>query len=508
MKRYCFLILILTPFFTACNEWLEESDFTYAIATSTFYNTAAESDAAVMAPLNQMRSAYNANYFTTLEANTEYCTTKGSAMSTYGIDYNGIITNTHLDRCNTNWSSIFVAIKQCNIAIQRIPEANAMSETEKAAFIGELKFLRAYNYFNVVRRWGSVPLRTDENMESWDLAKSSVNDIYAFIIADLKYAVDNCPNTSRYIGTPCKNAAKALLAEIYMYTKEYGEAKRLAGEVINSKAYSLVKVSKTRDFDKLFGYDLNTSTEEIFFIKTSRTDSRTWEYPGFTAHPAYEMEPGKLMLNGNGYYTHYSDLKNKVIEAWDRKDIRFDLNIRHYVFGADAYGVNSCLLTKFWDPYASGYNGNVNIPFIRLADVLITYAEATARVANAPTAESIEMLNQLRRRGYGYDPAVANPELDYQLSDYNTMDKFIDLLINEERYERINEGKHWDFILRLGKAEEIIVQNFNYYRPGQAAYATVSKINAKHYLWRIPDSEFNYNKALDPRTDQNPGYNE
>jgi len=500
MKRYCFLLLIMMSIFTTCNDWLEEKDFTHAIATSTFYNTVDEADAAVMAPLDRMRSTYNGNYFTTLESNTEYVMTKGSAMSTYGVDYNGIVTVIHLDRIYSNWQGLYVAIKQCNIGIQRLPEADAMNEGEKAAYIAELKFLRAFNYFQLVRRWGSIPLRTDENMEEWDLAKSPVDVIYNFIINDLKYAVDNCPSVSRYIGTPCKNAAKALLAEVYMFTNDYNSAKTLAGEVINSGAYSLVRVSVTRDFDKLFGYDLTTSTEEIFFIKTSRTDNKTWEYPGFTAHPQYEIEPGVLMLGGNGYWTHYSDLKFKVIEEWDRNDLRFDLNIGHFP-QPDLYTETFCLLTKFWDPYASGYNGNVNIPFIRYADVLITYAEATARIAGSPTAESIESLNKLRRRGYGFDPDVANPSLDYKLSDYVTMEKFIDLLIQEDRYERMNEGKHWDLIHRLGKAQEL-VGDFNFLT---GRYTT---INEKHYLWRIPDSEFNYNKALDSRVDQNPGYND
>lgn len=500
MKKYCFLILIFTSIFTACNDWLEESDFTYAIATSTFYNTVAEADAAVMAPLDQMRNAYDANYFTTLEANTEYVFTKGSAMSTYGFDYNGIITVIHLGRIDANWSAIYIAIKQCNMAIKKIPEANAMNENEKAAFIGELRFLRAFNYFQLVRRWGSVPLRTENNMDEWDLAKSQVNDIYNFIIDDLKNAVENCPNISRWIGTPCKNAAKALLAEVYMFTQDYALAKTLTEDIIRSEAYSLVKVSKSRDFDKLFGYDLTTSTEEVFFIKTSRTDNKTWGYPGFTAHPQFEMEPGQLMLNGNGFWTHYATQKFKVIEEWDRNDLRFDLNIRHYILGT-GYDYYTCLLTKFWDPLASGASANVNIPLIRYADVLITYAEATARVAGTPNAESIEILNQLRRRGYGFDPNIANPMLDHQLSDYNTIDKFIELLINEERYERMNEGKHWDFIVRLGKAQEL-VGNFNYI---SGKYTT---INERHYLWRIPDSEFNYNKALDPKVDQNPGYNE
>jgi len=505
MKRFCFFILILMSIFlTACEDWIEESKFTYAIATSTFYNTVDEADAAVMAVLGQMRSAYNANYFTTLEANTEYCVTKGSAMGEYAVQYNGVIAPTHLDRVDSNWSSIFQAIGRCNVGIQRLPVADAMTEAQINAYLGELRFLRGYNYFNVVRRWGSVPLRTDENMGEWDVPKSSVDEIYNFIINDLIFALDNCPTTSRFIGTPNKYAVRALLAEVYMYRGDYVQARTLAGEVINSNIYSLVRVEKVRDFDNIFGYDLTTSSEEIFYIKTSRTGNLTWEYITYTANSSYLIE-GMVMFPGNAYFTHYSDYDYTVIQEWDRNDLRFDFNLGPLEFG---YGPTSLLLIKYWDPLSTtAGGGNINIPLIRYTDVLFTYAEATARVAGAPTEESIETLNKMRRRGYGYDPNVANPSLDYKLSDYNTMEKFIDLMIKEDMYERINEAKHWDFIVRLGKAQELIGNYLSgtWVVQYQERY---TEIKQKHYLWRIPDSEMLYNKALDPRVDQNPGYNE
>lgn len=258
-------------------------------------------------------------------------------------------------------------------------------------------------------------------------------------------------------------------------------------------------MAQPRDFDKVFGYDLTTSTEEVFYIKTSRTDGKTWSYLSYTSHPKFEIEPGKLMLNGNGYFTHYTDLRNKVIENWDENDFRYDLNVGFYIFGEDAYGSYTCLLTKYWDPLAQGSGANVSIPLIRYSDVLITYAEATARVNNNPTQESIEYLNKLRRRAYGLNPDSPDESVDYKLSDYNDMDKFIDLLIKEETYERMNEAKHWDFIVRLGKAQELVGR----YQKVNGDYTTISE---KHYLWKIPDAEFNYNKALDQKVDQNPGY--
>ena len=135
---------------------------------------------------------------------------------------------------------------------------------------------------------------------------------------------------------------------------------------------------------------------------------------------------------------------------------------------------------------------------IRYTDVLITYAKAHARVEGAPTEESIEIINILRG-AYGFNPEAAHPDMDYRLTDYNIMENFIDLLIKEETYERMNEAKHWDFIVRLNKAQELVGKYFK-------VNGEYTQIAQRHYLWKIPDSEFNYNKALDKTVDQNPGY--
>ena len=498
MKNKLFLLLMGLAALTACDDCLDETDYTYSISSETFYNTVEEANAAVLAPLDIMRSAYDANFFATLEINTEYCYSKG--VYTNYDNYNGFVNATHVTRSATNWRNLYKAIMYCNTALAQLPKASEMTEAEIASYMGELRFIRAFNYFTLVKYWGGVPLKTEENVTTWDVPKSSKEEVYDFIIADLQYALENCPDKSRYIATPNKSAVRVCLADVYMHTGDYAEAERLAGEVVNSGAYSLVQVSSSRDFDKVFGYDLTTSTEEIFYVKTSRTDSKTWNYVSYTAHPQYEIEPGKLMLNGNGYYTHYTDLRNHIISTWDTNDFRYGLNVGFYVFGADAYGEYTCLLTKYWDPNAQGSGANVSIPLIRYPDAMLIYAEASARVAGAPTETSIEMLNQLRRRAYGHDPLAPNAELDYKLADYATMDSFIDLLIKEETYEHFNEGKHWDFIVRLGKAQELVGKYFN------VEDGSWTEIQEKHYLWKIPDEEFNYNKAMNQAVDQNPGY--
>ena len=108
-------------------------------------------------------------------------------------------------------------------------------------------------------------------------------------------------------------------------------------------------------------------------------------------------------------------------------------------------------------------------------------------------ADAMEKVNMVHRRAYGYDPTTPS-EVDFNLSDYATQDKFLDLILQERMYEQFNEGKRWFDLLRLGIVKEQIMK------------IKGIEVQDKHLLFPIPQTEFNYNEALDPATDQNPGY--
>src|SRR5690606_2774223 len=133
-----------------------------------------------------------------------------------------------------------------------------------------------------------------------------------------------------------------------------------------------------------------------------------------------------------------------------------------------------------------------DLPIYRYPEVLLIFAEAAARDAGAPTEESLEALNQVRRRAYGQDPSVPS-EVDYLLTEYD-LPSFVDLVIQENAYElQFEDQRGLDHKL-TGKAEEMLRKN-----KGRS-------IAESHYLWPIPYSELDYNPALDPSNDQNPGY--
>src|SRR5690554_3509088 len=237
MKKYITIFFVCIPFLFACNDWLIEEP--KSVAAETFYNTVAEADAAVLAPLSKYRFGFNMSYPGLMECFADYQYGRGSWAS--NSDYVGLDTQNQ-SRATMVWETLYNAIRDCNIALDKLPHATAMTDEQINAYMGELRFIRAMSYFYLVRHWSGVPLRTELNMDQWELGKTSADEIYDFIIDDLIFSVENCPVNQRLVGTPHQNAAKSLLGHVYLQRKEYAKAVELFKEVIDSNRYSLVPI--------------------------------------------------------------------------------------------------------------------------------------------------------------------------------------------------------------------------------------------------------------------------
>ena len=97
------------------------------------------------------------------------------------------------------WRSPWVGIGRCNIVLSNLPSA-AISDEIKDRCMGEAYFLRAHYYYILVRLYGGVPLRLQpfEPGQSTDIARNTVDEVYAQILSDCKNAVDMLPPKSSY----------------------------------------------------------------------------------------------------------------------------------------------------------------------------------------------------------------------------------------------------------------------------------------------------------------------
>lgn len=480
MKKI-YLFLFTATLATGCSDVLEEKP--KSLSAEFFYNTPDEAAAAVNAIYGPMRldNALGINYPAQLEGLADYGNSRGSQtpVSLYqGLD------NTNISRVGTIWDNFYQSIRNANIVIKNVPKGKEISAQAAAAFVGEAKYLRALIYFAMVRNWGGVPLRTELNMTEQNVPRASVQAIYDQILKDALEAEATLPDAAAQPGRPSKWAAKTLLSEVYLTLEEWKDSSAKAAEVIASGKYSLVAVSTSEDFQKIYGPEVVSTSEEVFYFKYSRQQGF-----GLVGY-AHRATAQYKYYGPGGVYAQYTDsASNSVIKNWDKDDLRK----AHILYNVDVgLGANTCLYRKYRDPIATNLGAGNDFPWYRYADVLLFHAEAASRANGGPTPEAVESLNKVHRRAYGYDANAASP-VDFSIGDFDAT-TFVDKVVEERGYETMYEGKRWLDLKRLGIAKQRIkeVKNID--------------VAEKHMMWPIPNSELLYNKALDPAKDQNPGY--
>lgn len=479
MKTKIFIIIMTGLLIVSCSDLLEENP--KSIAVETFYNTPDE----VGAALNAIYPCFNGldvmGYYWALdESSSDMVYGRGSygILSTYvGLD----VTNT--TRIQGVWSATYRAIRNANICIQEIPEGAELTEEQKKTFLGEAHFMRAFSYLMLVKHWGGVPLRTEENMSELSVPRSPASEIWDLILQDLLFARDNLTDSPRLEGVPTIGSANALLTEVYLWLGKTTDALTSAKALIQSGKFSLVEIAAADDFDsKLFGINVAASPEKIFYLKYSRLIQGNAILPlGHHASSPY--------LNGFGWMGQFTDTTNPIIRDWDKTDLRYEYN---WYTNKNAPGPTALLNKKFQDREATTNGGSNDMPYYRYAEILLWFAEAEAKI-NGVTEAAVDALNQVRRRAYGKPSKVAS-DIDFKTTDFANADAFIERVILEYGYETVFEGKRWGYLRRLGIAAQ------------QISAVKGLTVQEKHYLWPIVINETNYNSAIDPIKDQNPGY--
>jgi hypothetical protein len=136
----------------------------------------------------------------------------GSPYDAYDIGL-----NSSLAELQTLWDLLYREINRCNAAIERAPAVVNMTDAVKNSRVGEAKFLRSLSLFWAVQQWGDVPMPLKETKDaSLTVVRVPSKDIYAQIITDLNDAIAKLPTTQTAAGRVTKNAAKFLLARVYL----------------------------------------------------------------------------------------------------------------------------------------------------------------------------------------------------------------------------------------------------------------------------------------------------
>ena len=387
-------------------------------------------------------------------------------------------------------------------------ELTQAQRTRTEEMRGEAYFLRAFDYFHLVRLWGearptenpdalAVPLILDivSNRENVNVERATVGTIYGQIVSDLQQAESLLPDT--WTGDDLARvdafAAKAMLGQVRLYQQDYAAAQQKFEEVVNGP-FSLVPFE---EYDALF-HGENEFSEESLFELNLATDAQETTWQGGTgSNLALIIAP-----SGTGWSNNYPHDDN-IRRFGDDPRLRIsalepgvdtvtaqggeEIVLPQYVEdeGALGWSYKKYVLIEsnlFSNENNQNYGANINI--IRLADIYLMYAEALHEQGD--DAQAAEYMNKVRRRAYGFAPDSPTPAVDYTgLAGTQLRDS-----IREERFrELFAEGWRWYDIKRWDIVKEELAK-YERTRNGPITY------DDKDYYLPIPQGEIDINTAI------------
>ena len=248
MKRYKLIFAFVTLSLSACKkDFLEEKTYSF-FSSDAIYSTDAGAKSVITGAWGVISSgaAYGASYPLVMDLTSGGWFNIAQAYS----DMNALTYTASSIFLNSNspYFGFYQAIVAANDIIAILP-TKSITQTVKDNVLGQAYLIRGMAYFNLVRMYGSVPLRlTPVTVDNTNLPRASKEDVYQQIISDLQQAKTLLPvKTTQEKGRPAKYAASALLGKVYIAmagndnaSPYWANAKTELMDVINSHEYSLV----------------------------------------------------------------------------------------------------------------------------------------------------------------------------------------------------------------------------------------------------------------------------
>jgi hypothetical protein len=380
---------------------------------------------------------------------------------------------------NGIWAANYSGIMSANKALGVINQMGDDNESKKR-IEGEVKFLRAYFYWNLVRCFGGVPKidRVPDPLNEEDVTnartRATKEAIYELIISDLEFGIENLTERSQMnsadLGRATKGAAKTFLAKVYMYQKNWPEALRLSNELILSNEYAL-----TNDYAMIWREAGENNQESIFEVQARGVKPAK----GIGGYSEVQGVRGQL---GWGFNAPSEDLENSYEPGDPRKDATiifpgetmWDGVVINSETPNPRYNEKS-YFSKTKETYdGDAWQSNKNIRIFRYAEVLLINAEAANELGQS--GQALTSLNEVRSR-----VGLANA----------TADGLKEKIWHERRVELAMEHDRFFDLVRQGRAGQVLRAHGK------------SFVDGKHEIFPIPQRQIELSEG---KLIQNSGY--
>lgn len=461
ITKTLFTIAVVFGVISCSDSFLEESD-RYSIDSESYFNSEDDYYQALIGAYDLLQSTYVNVMLGEIASDNTLC---GGESATDVIGFQQIDDMIHTE-VNSNlsdvWNWMYAGVNRANYILEFQDNTNFDG---KEVIIGEARFLRAYYYFELVKWFGPVPLKETrfELGDETSIPRSSVEDVYAFIEADLQYAVNNLSYTAPELGRVTKGAAQALLGKAYLFHAQYdeskfGDAAGVLDNLIINGPYDLVT-----DYDSIFEDAGENGIESVFEVQYTDAEGAGFE--------CLQCSEGNVAVGFNGIRNYtgptfdsgfsFNVPTQEVVDEFEDGDLRKDvaiLDIEAWATETGAtYGTGNEHTGYFNRKYIARQGdlntGDQNLTnpnnyrAIRFADVLLLAAEAFNR-GGIDDTKAQNYLNRVRRRAFG----VTDNSFDVTTSGSNLTND----IYHERRVELVGEGHRFFDLVRTNRAAQEI----------------------------------------------------
>lgn len=424
----------------------------------------------------------------------------------------------------TLWANMYKAIARANTILLNLPkaEANGVSKQKIDQFTGEVYFSRAHSYADLVTHFGDVVFLRDliDIEEAFKMGRTDKREVIKAVYEDYDKAIDLLPikHTTSATSRATKGAALALKARFALYNADWSIAAEAAKACLELNNYQLHP-----DYGNLFLPATKNSKESIFVLPRSipqnsylgseyvlNTITRCvggWAAmdPSWDLLAAYTCTDG-MPIDESPLFDPHNPFKNRdprctetIVEfGIEHLGVIYDphpevLEVMNFTTGkkqknndnrvnAQFASFNGLVWKKGVDKswLENGFKADPDKIIIRLADVMLIYAEAMIE-QNQINSFVVEMINKVRARAYKVDYTDVSSYPAIQIGSQDELRRIVRL---ERRMEFANEGLRYMDLIRWKLAEKALNRkNYGMLDPN----ALIEKV-VKPGLWFFPQT--------------------
>lgn len=418
-------------------------------------------------------------------------------------EYNSTPNDTQLNTTTNAYNEIVTGIERANLCIQGLRQYADLSDKDMAYLLGEALTYRAFFYFELVKMWGEVPLRTEPvSTATIYLQKSDRDDIYKVILADLEEAMDylywpgEAPQTQR-ADRMNKAFAKGLYARVALSaagwawrpdegkvgTGNLGSLRlttdpELSAAVLYPKAlghiddiYNSKTVALETSYETLWRKFNNsehiTGSSEVLWVIPFSDSRGRWNY----TH-AYPHTAGGPFITNNSARGGSSLPTANLWFKYDKNDSRRDITVVNMRWNGETqqWELRGAVNYWFWgkyrfewminNPYNGGNDDGVKPIVMRYADVLLMGAELAACTGDLGKAQTY--FSEVRDRAMGSKTATkyvatnaltlgsAGTDGNGMIADHNNQNTILGAIYQERALELAGEFVRKQDLIRWG----------------------------------------------------------